>query len=79
MALDHLLLFNFIELNAQDSACTININQTYLKSTSQLLVALYSNKLTMKRGIEPIIPTVEKQLAHTQLNKLLVPKKVAQP
>jgi hypothetical protein len=33
----------------------------------------------MKRGIQPIIPRVEKLLAYTQINNLLVLKKVAQP
>jgi hypothetical protein len=33
----------------------------------------------MKREIQPIIPRVEKLLAYTQINNLLVLKKVAQP
>jgi hypothetical protein len=53
--------------------------KTYLKSISQLLVALCSNGLIMKRGILPIIPRVEKLLSYMQINKLLVLKKVAQP
>jgi hypothetical protein len=48
--------------------------KTYLKSISQLLVALCSKEPVMERGIQSIIPKVEKLLAYTQINKLLVPK-----
>jgi len=79
MALDYSLLFNFIELNTQDSTCTSTLTRAYLKSISRVLVALCSNRPIMKREIQPIIPRVEKLLAYTQINNLLVLKKVAQP
>jgi hypothetical protein len=77
--LNYSLLFNFIDLIPKTAPSPSPSPKAYLKCISQLPVAPCSNKPIMKRGIQPIIPRVEKLPAYTQINKLLVLKKVAQP